>query len=140
MHGFRSHIKGLLALAVVVGLFAPSAPAFAETADSNDGASPAAVGMESDHADTDEQLIQARIKELRELMASMDGLRANLTKMAEKALNDADMAPTLAERRRYEQLYTETNARIGELQTTRAEIVRLLGELETRLETLRHGR
>ena len=138
MHSFRSPIKGLLALAVVC-LFAPSAPALAETADSTDGAAPP-VGAESDNADANEQLIQARIKELRELMASMDSLRTNLTKMAEKALNDADMAPTLTERRRYEQLYTETNTRIGELQTTRAEIVRLLGELETRLETLRHGR
>lgn len=138
MRDFRSHIKGLLALAVVC-LFALSAPAFAETADSTDGASPA-VGMESDHVDTDEQLIQARIKELRELMASIDSLRANLAKMAEKALSDADMAPTLTERRRYEQLYTETNTRIGELQTTRAEIARLIGELETRLEALRHAR
>jgi len=138
MHGFRSQAKGFLALAVVC-LFAPGAPAFAEPADSTDGASPP-VGAQSDNADTNEQLIQAHIQELKELMASMDNLRTNLTKMAEKALNDADMAPTLTERHRYEQLYTETNTRIGELQTTRAEIVRLLGELETRLETLRHGR
>lgn len=138
MHGFRSLSMGFLALAVVC-LFSPGAPTLAEATDSADGASPP-VSAQSDHADTNEQLIQARIKELKELMASMDNLRANLAKMAEKALNDADLAPTLTERRRYEQLYTETNTRIGELQTTRAEIARLLGELETRLETLRNAR
>jgi len=86
--------------------------------------------------DVDLSALQNRIKDLRDLLTTMERLRANLVKAAEKALNDADAAPSLTERRRYEQLYTETSARLGELEVTHAELVRLLSELETRMKAL----
>ncbi|KAB2930807.1 MAG: hypothetical protein F9K25_08695 [Candidatus Contendobacter sp.] len=138
MRGFRQRSSGIFALAAVCVL-AASMTAFAETTDSAGGSSPP-VGVESDNASASKQVLQARIQELKELSASMDAVQANLAKVAERALKDSDSAPSLTERRRYEQLYAETNARLGELQTTRTEIARLLGQLETQLEVLKHGR
>lgn len=141
MHGFRIPRQRFWVLTALC-LFASNAPAFAETTNSADSVvpPPARAPEQADPAATDEQLIRTRISELKEMMVSMDHVRANLTKIAEKALSDADKAAALTERRRYEQLYTETNTRIGELQTTRAEIARLLADLEIRLGTLRNAR
>lgn len=84
--------------------------------------------------------LQNRVKDLQDMLAKMEKLRATLVEIAEKALNDADAAPDLTERQRYEQLYTQASARLGELDVTRAEITRLLSELETRLEALRRAK
>ena len=88
-----------------------------------------------DHQDSERAVLEARVREVRELLTTLDGLQTHLAGLAETALNHADAAPTLDERRRYERLYTETSARLGELQATRAEIERQLGVLETQLET-----
>ncbi len=138
MHGFRRCSSRILALAAVCFL-APGMAALAETTDSTGGA-PTSAGVKSDDVNAGRRIIQARIQELKELAISMDSIHANLVKVAEKALRDSDSAPTLTERRRYEQLYAETNTRLGELQTTRAEITRLLGELEAQVEAPKHAR
>lgn len=138
MHGFRRCSSGILVVAAIC-FFISSITAFAETAGSSSSAS-SDGGVESNSDSTGKPLIQAQIQELEGLLASMDAVHINLTKVAEKALKDSDSAPTLTERRHYEQLYAETNARLGELQATRAEINRLLGELETRLEALKNAR
>jgi chromosome segregation ATPase len=85
-------------------------------------------------------VLEARVREVRELLTTLDGLQAHLTGLAETALDHADAAPTLDERRRYERLYTETSARLGELQATRAEIERQIDLLETQLEAAPGGR
>lgn len=139
MHGFRRCSSGILVVAAICFFTSSIITAFAETAGSSSSAS-SDGGVESNSDSTGKPLIQAQIQELEGLLASMDAVHINLTKVAEKALKDSDSAPTLTERRHYEQLYAETNARLGELQATRAEINRLLGELETRLEALKNAR
>ena len=136
---FCPHLAGravLLAFSLVLAGVALADPADAP------GSDPLTAGVDGTPASASENvsLIQAQIKDLRELAASMEGVQANLAKVAKRALKDSDSAPTLAERHRYEQLYAEANARMGELQTTRVEITRLLGELEAKLETLQHAR
>lgn len=137
MRGFRQRSSGILAL-VVVSLLTLGLVAFAETTHSS-GEIPSPTSVESSNANPSQKSIQARIQELQELSIAMDAVRANLTKVAERALQDSDSAPTLTERRRYEQLYAETNARLGELQTTRAEITHLLNTLEVQLEALKNA-
>jgi hypothetical protein len=90
--------------------------------------------------DPERAILEARVRAVRELLTTLDGLQAHLAGLAETALNHADAAPTLDERRRYERLYTETSARLGELQATRAEIERQIDLLETQLETAPGGR
>lgn len=85
-------------------------------------------------------LLEARIRDARALLASLETLEKRLAALAHKALDDADAAPTPDERRRYEQLYTETSARLGELQATRAELQTQLGRLESQRGALGHGR
>lgn len=101
--------------------------------------SAAPTGESAPLSETDLATLQNRVKDLQDMLAKMEKLRANLVESAEKALNGADAAPDLTERQRYEQLYTQTNARIGELDVTRAEIARLVSELEMRLEALRRA-
>lgn len=90
--------------------------------------------------DPERAVLEARVREVRELLTTLDGLQNHLAGLAETTLNHADAAPTLDERRRYERLYTETSARLGELQATRAEIEHQLGVLEARLGTASGGR
>ena len=90
--------------------------------------------------DPERAVLEARVREVRELLTTLDGLQNHLAGLAETTLNHADAAPTLDERRRYERLYTETSARLGELQATRAEIERQIEVLETQLETASDGR
>lgn len=85
--------------------------------------------------DSERAVLEARVREVRELLTTLDGLQNHLAGLAETTLNHADAAPTLDERRRYERLYTETSARLGELQATRAGIESQLDLLETQLET-----
>jgi hypothetical protein len=101
------------------------------------GAAP--IGESASLSEADLITLQNRVKDLQDMLAKMEKLRATLVEIAEKALNNADAAPDLTERQRYEQLYTQTSARLGELDVTRAEITRLLSELETRLEALRRA-
>ena len=126
--------KGGIALCLALSLLISSAALATEREN------PASESPGASLSETDLPVLESRVKELRELLTSIDGVRANLTRMAETAQSDADAAPNLTERRRYEQLYTETSVRLGELENTRAEIIRLLGELETRLEALRRAR
>lgn len=86
-----------------------------------------------------EVLLDAQIQDAHALLVSLEGLETHLTALAQKALDDADAAPTPDERRRYEQLYTETSARLGELQATRAALQGQLERLETQRETLSLG-
>lgn len=90
--------------------------------------------------DPERAILETRVREVRELLSTLGGLQAHLAGLAETALNHADAAPTLDERRRYERLYTETSARLGELQATRAEIERQIEVLETQLEPAPGGR
>lgn len=90
--------------------------------------------------DSERAVLVARVREVRELLTTLDGLQTHLAGLAETTLNHADAAPTLDERRRYERLYTETSVRLGELQATRAEIERQIDLLETQLETAPSGR
>jgi hypothetical protein len=90
--------------------------------------------------DSERAILEARVREVRELLTTLDGLQAHLTGLAETALDHADAAPTLDERRRHERLYTEASARLGELQATRAEIERQIDLLETQLEAAPGGR
>lgn len=85
-------------------------------------------------------LLEARIRDARALLASLETLEKRLAALAHKALDDADAAPTPDERRRYEQLYTETSARLGELQATRADLQTQLGRLESQRDALGHDR
>ncbi|MCB1920668.1 MAG: hypothetical protein KDJ28_11915 [Candidatus Competibacteraceae bacterium] len=101
--------------------------------------SAAPTGESAPLSETDLATLQNRVKDLQDMLAKMEKLRGNLVEIAEKALDAADAAPDLTERQRYEQLYTQTNARIGELDVTRAEIARLVSELEMRLEALRRA-
>lgn len=122
-----------IALSLALSLFAPPATLATEGGNSV---------PESPHttlSTAELSVLESRIKELRELQTSIDSVRTNLISMAEKAQNDADAAPNLTERRRYEQLYTEVSSRLGELDNNRADLIRLLGELENRLEILRRG-
>ncbi len=85
-------------------------------------------------------VLKNQMSELRQLLVSIDQLNANLLKIAEKALSNADAAPDLVMRRRYEQLYAQTSARISELQKSRAEIARFLSTMEAQPEIQPHGR
>lgn len=77
--------------------------------------------------------LDARIQEVRQLLGSMDALESHLTALARQALEDSDLASSLDERRRYERLYRETSARLGELKATRRDIQRQLERLESQL-------
>ena len=81
--------------------------------------------------------LESKIGELKALATALDDLSAHLTTVAENALDQADMAPGFDERSRYEQLYRETSARIGELQAQQARLEQLLAELESKLERIR---
>ena len=131
---FPSLSKGGIALCLALSLLISSAALATEREN------PAPESPGASLSETDLPVLESRVKELRELLTAIDGVRANLTRMAETAQSDADAAPNLTERRRYEQLYTETSVRLGELENTRAEMIRLLGELETRIEALRRVR
>ena len=81
-----------------------------------------------------------RIDETKHLLGVMDTMIAQLTEIAQSALDHADSAATVEERSNYESLYSETSARLGELQVQRDEIDQLLKQLAHRLEPLQHGK
>lgn len=137
MRGSRQCFSKIFAL-IVTGFLTLNGTAFSGTANLISGAS-SLGGAESAETSVSEEIIRERIRELKELSTSMDAIHINMIKVAEKALKDSDSAPTLTERRRYEQLYAETSVRLGEFRTTRAEIDHLLGKLQAQLEALKNA-
>ena len=77
--------------------------------------------------------LRERLGETRRLLDILDTTIARLSRLAEQSLDRADNAVDYDERARYEALYTETGARIGELQLQRDKIEGLLIELEATL-------
>ncbi|TCT23771.1 hypothetical protein [Thiobaca trueperi] len=101
------------------------------------GGNPCAAGPTAPAASVtaDEQaILAARLQEVRQLLTTLDGLETHLTSVAQRALDQSDAAPTLDERRRYEQLYTETSARLGELRITRRNMQDQLDRLDAQLD------
>ncbi|WP_295399545.1 hypothetical protein [uncultured Thiocystis sp.] len=79
---------------------------------------------------TDQAVVADSWQAVRQLLTTLDQLETHLAGMAQRALDQADAAPTLDERRRYERLYSETSLRLGELKATRADLQRQLDRLE----------
>lgn len=77
--------------------------------------------------------MRERFGEARQLLDVLDATIAKLSRLAEDSLDRADNAKDYDERARYESLYAETGARIGELQLQRDKIEELLTELEAKL-------
>jgi len=99
-----------------------------------------ATDIQKDNETTVQSLsLNQNIEQVKQLLVAIDKLIANLTKVAEKAIDDADVATDANDRLRYEQLYAETSARLNELQTKRDRIAELLEELEAKLEDIQHA-
>ena len=77
--------------------------------------------------------LRERLGEVQQLLDVLDTTIARLNRLAEDSLERADNATDYDERARYEALYTETGARIGELQLQRDKIEELLTALKTKL-------
>ena len=77
--------------------------------------------------------LRERLGETRQLLDVLDATIARLSRLAEDSLDRADSATDYDERARYEALYSETGARIGELQLQRDKIEELLIGLEAKL-------
>ena len=79
---------------------------------------------------TEQAVVADSFQAVRQLLTTLDQLESNLAGVAQRALDQADAAPTLDERRRYERLYSETSMRLGELKATRADLQRQLDRLD----------
>ena len=99
----------------------------------NPGAAEPTASAASVMAD-EQAILTARLQEVRQLLTTLDDLETQLTGMAQQALDQSDTAPTLDARRRYEALYIETSARLGELQATRRNMQNQLDQLDTQLD------
>ncbi len=115
-------LLALMLAASASGLLAADAPA---------PATPVAPLGEAAGAPAD---LAESLQATRQLLATLADLETHLAGVAQRALDQADAAPTLDERRRYEHLYHETSARLGELKATRADIQRQLERLESQSE------
>ena len=95
----------------------------------------ACPAQESTSADTTAEFaaLRERLGETRRLLDILDTTIARLSRLAEESLDRADNAVDYDERARFEALYAETGARIGELQLQRDKIEELLSELEAKL-------
>lgn len=77
-----------------------------------------------------------RLQEGQRLLTQIDTLHTHLAAQAQRALDQADAAPTLDERRQRETLYRDINAKLADLQTARDEIQRQLDTLAEQLKSL----
>ncbi|MBK5965179.1 hypothetical protein CCR95_14045 [Thiocystis minor] len=84
---------------------------------------------------TEQAVVADSLQAVRQLLTTLDQLETNLAGVAQRALDQADAAPTLDERRRYERLYSETSLRLGELKATRADLQRQLDRLDPQPDT-----
>ncbi|WP_041447096.1 hypothetical protein [Thiocystis violascens] len=84
---------------------------------------------------TEQGVVADSLQSVRQLLTTLDQLETNLAGVAQRALDQADAAPTLDERRRYERLYSETSRRLGELKATRADLQRQIDRLDPQPET-----
>lgn len=69
------------------------------------------------------------LAESERLLQSLDGLREQLTIAARRAAENADLAVAYDERQRYEELARAAQARLAELEATRAELTREIAAL-----------
>ena len=81
--------------------------------------------------------LEQRVAEIRSLLTTLEQAIEQLEGVAERALNQAEQANDFDIRSRYENLYAETNIRIGELRLQHEQLAVQLGQFEQQLLHLR---